>query len=184
MNYVKIFRLKHTLWLPSKYQNARELMKTFWIAKIRQYSHSPSTSKALKSSRALFPGSNFLQVDRFVETSEKVAQSKIIERSSGCIWSDGYPSSGDLCLPSNLCNSSNQKSTVAISSQDSVFGFSWSSLAVLRCRQHNCHNINLTPSSDQQTLACHTCSLISSQDSVFGFSAFRVITCFTLLPAP
>ena len=112
-------------------------------------------------------------MDRFVNSSEKVAQSKIIETSSGCIWSDGYPSSGDLCLPSNLCNSSNQKSTVAISSQDSVFGFSWSSLAVLRCRQHNCHNINLTPSSDQQTLACHTCSLISSQDSVFGF---RVMT--------
>ena len=117
-------------------------------------------------------------MDRFVETSEKVAQSKIIERSSGCIWSDGYPSSGDLCLCFAIC-AAPTKLTVAISSQDSVFGFSGSSLAVLRCRQHNCHNINLTPSSDQQTLACHTCSLISSQDSVFGFSAFRVITCLT-----
>ena len=68
----------------------------------KKYSSSPSTSKALKSSRARFPGSNFLK-KKNCQKCQKVGKLRILELrlkelSCCCIWSDGYPSSGDLCI--------------------------------------------------------------------------------------
>ena len=68
----------------------------------KKYSSSPSTSKALKSSRARLPGSNFLK-KKTCQKCQKVGKLRILELrlkelSCCCIWSDGYPSSGDLCI--------------------------------------------------------------------------------------